>query len=103
MASIELSLSSKEDKITHRSEVLIRFVPFRGANLRVKSGMFIAPKHFRYFINFNKTIAKGIVAPEKTVSVSKEEAQKKGYEIKSYGEIVVTERISSSEVEHSKK
>ena len=103
MASIELSLSSNEDKITHRSEVLIRFVPFRGANLRVKSGMFIAPKHFRYFINFNKTIAKGIVAPEKTVSVSKEEAQKKGYEIKSYGEIVVTERISSSEVEHSKK
>lgn len=84
MASIELSLSSKENKITHRSEVLIRFVPFRGANLRVKSGMFIAPKHFRYFINFNKTIAKGIVAPEKTVSVSKEEAQKKGYEIKSY-------------------
>ena len=103
MASIELSLSSKEDKITHRSEVLIRFVPFRGANLRVKSGMFIAPKHFRYFINFIKTIAIGIVAPEKTVSVSKEEAQKKGYEIKSYGEIVVTERISSSEVEHSKK
>lgn len=30
MASIELSLSSKEDKITHRSEVLIRFVPFHG-------------------------------------------------------------------------
>lgn len=71
MASIELSLSAKEDKITHRSEILIRFVPFRGANLRVKSGMFIAPKHFRYFINFNKTIAKGVIVPDKVVSVNK--------------------------------
>ena len=55
MASIELSISSKEDKVTHRSEILIRFVPFRGANLRVKSGLFISPKHFRYFINRTKT------------------------------------------------
>lgn len=103
MASIELSLSSKEDKVTHRSEILIRFVPFRGANLRIKSGLFITPKHFRYFINRNKTLSKGIVVPEKVLSVTKEEAQKRGYELKSYGEVVVADRIMTPEVKNSKQ
>ena len=51
MATILLSLSSKEDKITHRSEVLLRFLPFHGMNLRSKTGIFIYPRHFRYFVN----------------------------------------------------
>ncbi len=103
MASIELSLSSKEDKVTHRSEILIRFVPFRGANLRVKSGLFITPKHFRYFINRTKTMKNGVDVPEKVLSVNKEEAAKKGYELKSYGEVVVADRIITPEVENSKQ
>ena len=103
MASIELSLSSKEDKVTHRSEILIRFVPFRGANLRVKSGLFISPKHFRYFINRTKTMKNGVDVPEKVLSVNKEEAAKKGYELKSYGEVVVADRIITPEVENSKQ
>lgn len=89
--------------MTQRSEILIRFVPFRGANLRVKSGLFIAPKHFRYFINRTKTQGKGIVVPEKVLSVTKEEADKKGYELKSYGEVVVADRIVTPEVENSKQ
>ena len=103
MASIELSLSSKEDKVTHRSEILIRFVPFRGANLRVKSGLFISPKYFRYFINRTKTMKNGVDVPEKVLSVNKEEAAKKGYELKSYGEVVVADRIITPEVENSKQ
>ena len=103
MASIELSISSKEDKVTHRSEILIRFVPFRGANLRVKSGLFISPKHFRYFINRTKTLKTGIAVPEKVLSINKEEAAKKGYELKSYGEVVVADRIITPEVKNSKQ
>lgn len=99
MATIELSLSTKEDKVTHRSEVLIRFVPFRGMFLRTKSGIFIQPRHFRYFVNRTSTQKNGIVVPENVISVSKQEAEKRGYTIKTYGEIVIADRIVTPDVE----
>lgn len=41
MANIDLKLSSKEDKITHRSEILIRFYQGQKIDFRVKTGLFI--------------------------------------------------------------
>ena len=82
MATILLSLSSKEDKITHRSEVLLRFLPFHGVNLRSKTGIFIYPRHFRYFVNRTASQKAGVVIPENITSITQQEAEKRGYSIK---------------------
>ncbi|MCH3982169.1 MAG: hypothetical protein LKE41_09775 [Prevotella sp.] len=63
MATILLSLSSKEDKITHRSEVLLRFLPFHGLNLRSKMGIFIYPHLFRYFVSRTASQKAGVIIP----------------------------------------
>lgn len=44
MANIDLKLSSKEDKVTHRSEILIRFYQGQKIDYRVKSGLFVEPR-----------------------------------------------------------
>lgn len=46
MAKVEFSLSSKEDKILHQSEVMIRFIGGRGYIYRAKTGVFIDPKRW---------------------------------------------------------
>ena len=46
MATITLSLSSKLDKVTNKSEILIRFVGGRNCVLRTKSGFYILPKRW---------------------------------------------------------
>jgi hypothetical protein len=78
MATILLSLSSKEDKITHRSEVLLRFLPFHGVNLRSKTGVFIYPRHFRYFVNRTASQKAGVVIPENITSITQQEVKKNG-------------------------
>ena len=103
MATILLSLSSKEDKITHRSEVLLRFLPFHGVNLRSKTGIFIYPRHFRYFVNRTASQKAGIVIPENITSITQQESDKRGYSIKTYGEIVISDRIVTPEVEFDKQ
>ena len=103
MATILLSLSSKEDKITHRSEVLLRFLPFHGMNLRSKTGIFIYPRHFRYFVNRTASQKAGVVIPENITSITQQEAEKRGYSIKTYGEIVISDRIVTPEVEFDKQ
>ena len=103
MATILLSLSSKEDKITHRSEVLLRFLPFHGVNLRSKTGIFIYPRHFRYFVNRTASQKAGVVIPENITSITQQEADKRGYSIKTYGEIVISDRIVTPEVEFDKQ
>lgn len=55
MAQLELSLSSKIQKNTQKSEVLIRLFQGSKLNLRGKSGVFIAPKHFEYYLDEEKT------------------------------------------------
>ena len=67
MANIDLKLSSKEDKVTHRSEILIRFYQGQKIDYRVKSGLFVEPRHFRYFVNRNASKKQGVVVPDKRV------------------------------------
>ena len=65
MANIDLKLSSKEDKVTHRCEILIRFYQGQKIDYRVKSSLFVEPRHFRYFVNRNASKKQGVVVPDK--------------------------------------
>lgn len=103
MANIDLKLSSKEDKVTHRSEILIRFYQGQNIDYRVKSGLFVEPRHFRYFVNRNASKKQGVVIPDKVTSVTKEEAKAKGYAIATRGEVVITDRLITPEVKFDKE
>lgn len=50
MAQIELRLSSKLQKETGICEVLIRFFQGTKFNTRAKSGIFVSPEFFEYYI-----------------------------------------------------
>jgi len=103
MAQIDLRLSAKVQKETQRSEVLIRF--FRGSKFDVygKSGVFITPKYFRYFVNRTATRKAGINIPDKVESVTMEEAEKCGYSIRKSGEIVISARLETEDVKYNRE
>ena len=46
MATINLSLSSKVDKISNKSEIMIRFVGSRKHVFRCKSGLYVTPERW---------------------------------------------------------
>ena len=103
MANIDLKLSSKEDKITHRSEILIRFYQGQKIDFRVKTGLFIQPRHFRYFVNRTATKKQGVDIPDKITSVCKDEAKAKGYVVTTRGEVVITDRLITPDVLYEKE
>ena len=55
MAQIELRISSKVQKVTGRSEIMIRFFQGNSFDLYAKSEIFINPAYFEYYINREKT------------------------------------------------
>ena len=103
MANIDLKLSSKEDKITHRSEILIRFYQGQKIDFRVKTGLFIQPRHFRCFVNRAATKKQGVDIPDKITSVCKDEAKAKGYVVATRGEVVITDRLITPDVLYDKE
>ena len=79
MATIELNLSSKVQKETGRSEVLIRLFQGSKLNQRGKSGVFVTPNHFEYYKDEAKS-------------------RKEGYPVfRNSGEVVVKNRIESDD------
>ena len=56
MAQIELRISSKVQKVTGRSEIMIRFFQGNSFDLYAKSDIFINPAYFEYYINRDKTV-----------------------------------------------
>ena len=103
MANIDLKLSSKEEKITHRSEILIRFYQGQKIDFRVKTGLFIQSRHFRYFVNRTATKKQGVDIPDKITSVCKDEAKAKGYVVTTRGEVVITDRLITPDVLYDKE
>lgn len=103
MANIDLKLSSKEDKITHRSEILIRFYQGQKIDFRVKTGLFIQPRHFKYFVNRAATKKQGVDIPDKITSVCKDEAKAKRYVVTTRGEVVITDRLITPDVLYDKE
>ena len=103
MSNFDLKLSSRIDETTHRSEILLRFHCGRNIDFRVKSGLYIQQNHFRYFVNRDATSKKGIDIPDKVISATKEIAKAKGYVLKMYGEIVITERLITPDVKYDQE
>lgn len=98
MATIDLKLSSKKDKISGKSEILLRFHQGKDMDFRVKTNIYILPKHFRYYINRSASIKAGAKVPDKANLATKEEAKAKGYVLRTSGEIVIADRIITDEV-----
>ena len=79
MAKIELRLSSKVQKDTGRSEVLLRLFQGSKLDLYAKTSVFISPNHFEYYKDEAKS-------------------KKEGYPIfRKSGEVVVKNRIESGD------
>lgn len=97
MAKIDLNLSKKTND-AQLSEVLIRFAPCRGLNLRAKSGCWVSPKHFRYFIDREASRKAGVDVPDKLNSATVEEAKEHGYILRTSGEIVFRERFMTPQL-----
>ncbi len=97
MAKFELRLSSRIQKETGRAEVMLRYFHSDKFNLRAKSGIFISPGHFEYYIDKKKTQLAGVNIPGKVITATMDEAIKKGYSLYDRGEVVVRNRIETDD------
>lgn len=101
MNNIQLRLSTKSDTSTGKSEILIRVsvrVSSKVATLRAKSGIFIFPNHFQYYIDRKSCQEYNIKVPVKLITCTKDEAEKKGYCIFDKGEVVINEKVKTPDV-----
>ena len=103
MAQIETRISSKVDKETGRAEVLLRFFNGKVFDLYSGSDLFIKPEHFEYYVDRAKTEKKGISVNAKVTTMTKDEADAKGYCLRKSGIIVIRERIETADVTHDKE
>ena len=76
MAQIELRISSKVQKVTGKSEIMIRFFQGSSFDLYTKSEIFISPEFFEYYINRQKTEKAGVKVPGNIITASIEKAEK---------------------------
>lgn len=79
MAQIELRISSKVQKETGMCEVLIRFFQGTKFNTRAKSGIFVSPEFFEYYIDRDKTEKLGVKIPGNLTTSTTEKADKHHY------------------------
>lgn len=86
MATIELRLSNKVQKETGMSEVMI-CLRYSGKDLSAKSGIFINPSFFEYYIDRKKTTSPKEPIPDKNKATQKR-AAKNGWVLRRCGEIV---------------
>lgn len=100
MATIELKLSSKINKVTLKKEVMIRFYSGHIIDQRAATELFCDDDHFAYYVNVAATEKKGISVPAKYKLVTKKEAEEKGYVLHSRGEYIIKERIYSPQTNY---
>lgn len=104
MATIELRLSAKVQRETGRHEVLIRFQEGKRFCLYAKSGIFISPDYFEYYIDRGKTEANNVRVPSKLITATKKKAESKGYVLLNRGIICVSNhRVETPEVKWHKQ
>ena len=103
MAQIEIRLSSKVQKETNMTEVLVRFFQGKRFNLRAKTGIYICPDYFEYFINREKTEKMGIKVPANLISITEAKAKEKGYALRDSGQIVINKRLETPEVKYHRE
>ena len=103
MAQIELRTSSKVQKETGMCEVLIRFFQGSKINLRAKSGVFVSPEYFEYYIDRAKTESLGIKVPGNLLTATEEKAKKSHYVLRQSGIIVIKQRLETPEVKYHRE
>ena len=103
MAQIEIRLSQKVNKTTGRAEVLLRLYQGKQYDLYAKTGIFILPRYFEYYINVKKTENNGVEVPPRCMTMNREEALKRNIVLFDRGEIVVNARILTAEVKYHKE
>ena len=103
MAQVDLNLSKKINKDTGRAEILIKFYNGSDFCLRARSGVYVLPKHFSYYIDIVKTAKMGVRVPSNKLVATVQEAKEKNYVLRSSGKIVVNERIINAETKYDKE
>ena len=103
MAQIELRLSSKVQKVTGRSEIMIRFFQGNSFDLYAKSEIYINPAYFEYYINREKTEKAGVKVAGNIITASVEKATEKGYALRKSGTIVFKQRLETPEFKYHRE
>lgn len=104
MAKIELRLSLKVQRETCRQEVLIRFHEGKKFCLYAKSGVYVSPEYFEYYIDRSATEANGVIVPSKLITATQKKAESKGYVLFKRGIICVSNhRVETPEVRWHKQ
>ena len=103
MAQIELRLSSKVQKVTGRSEIMVRFFQGNSFDLYAKSEIFINPEYFEYYINREKTEKMGVKVVGNIITASVEKAKEKGYALRKSGTIIFKQRLETPEFKYHRE
>lgn len=103
MAQIELRISSKVQKVTGRSEVMVRFFQGNSFDLYAKSEVFVNPEFFEYYINREKTEKAGVKVAGNIITASVERAKEKGYALRKSGTIVFKQRLETPEFKYHRE
>ena len=103
MAQIELRLSSKVQKVTGRSEIMVRFFQGNSFDLYAKSEIFINPEYFEYYINREKTEKMGVKVAGNIITASVEKAKEKGYALRKSGTIIFKQRLETPEFKYHRE
>lgn len=103
MAQIEIRISSKIQKVTGKSEIMIRFFQGTSFDLYAKSEIFISPDYFEYYINREKTEKMGVKVAGNIITASTEKARKNGYALRKSGTIVFKQRLETPEVKYHRQ
>lgn len=102
MAKIQFRLSKKVLTDSGRSEIVINF-SHQHLNMRAKSGLFVNPSFFEYFIDWRRTENNAkkyglSIKRTNTDTISEEKAAKLGYELQECGDIVIRQRLENPDV-----
>lgn len=103
MAQIELRLSSKIQKETGRSEIMIRFYQGSKFDFYAKSEVYVNPDFFEYYVNRSKTKEMGVSLPDNVITATLAKAERMGYALRKSGEITISKRIETPEVKYHRE
>ena len=103
MAQIELRLSTKFQKETGMCEVLIRFFQGTKFNVRAKSGVFVSPSFFEYYIDRAKSEKLGVKVAPSIITMTEEKAKKQNVALRQSGAIVIKQRLETPNVKYHRE
>ena len=103
MAQIELRLSTKFQKETGMCEVLIRFFQGTKFNVRAKSGVFVSPNFFEYYIDRAKSEKLGVKVAASVTTMTEEKAKKQNVALRQSGLIVIKQRLETPNVKYHRE